>query len=39
MRDYDRIVAASQLVSSDDEHDPEGATIAFKRGSSQWPIS
>ncbi|HEY8788085.1 MAG TPA: TraR/DksA C4-type zinc finger protein [Actinopolymorphaceae bacterium] len=31
MRDYDRIVAASQLVSSDDEHDPERATIAFKR--------
>jgi len=30
-RDYDRIVAASQSVSSDDEHDPEGATIAFER--------
>lgn len=30
-RDYDRIVAASQLVSSDDEHDPEGSTIAFER--------
>lgn len=30
-RDVDRIVAASQLVSSDDEHDPEGSTIAFER--------
>lgn len=30
-RDVDRIVEASQLTSSDDEHDPEGATIAFER--------
>jgi RNA polymerase-binding transcription factor DksA len=30
-RSFDDIVAASELVSSDDEHDPEGATIAFER--------
>jgi DnaK suppressor protein len=30
-RDVNRIVAASQLTSSDDEHDPEGSTIAFER--------
>jgi DnaK suppressor protein len=30
-RDIARVVAASQLVSSDDEHDPEGSTIAFER--------
>ena len=30
-RDLDRIVEATQSVSTDDEHDPEGATIAFER--------
>jgi RNA polymerase-binding transcription factor DksA len=25
------LMAASQLVSTDDEHDPDGATIAFER--------
>ena len=30
-RDFDRFVEASQSVSTDDEHDPEGATIAFER--------
>jgi DnaK suppressor protein len=30
-RDFDRIVEASQSVSTDDEHDPEGSTIAFER--------
>ena len=30
-RDFDDIVAASESVSTDDEHDPEGATIAFER--------
>jgi DnaK suppressor protein len=25
------IVASSELVATDDEHDPEGATIAFER--------
>lgn len=25
------IMAASELVATDDEHDPEGATIAFER--------
>jgi DnaK suppressor protein len=30
-RDVGRIVAAAQLTSADDEHDPEGATIAFER--------
>jgi DnaK suppressor protein len=25
------IVASTQLVATDDEHDPEGATIAFER--------
>jgi RNA polymerase-binding transcription factor DksA len=25
------IVAATELVATDDEHDPEGATIAFER--------
>ena len=29
--DFDEIVAASQSVATDDEHDPEGATIAFER--------
>ncbi len=30
-RDFDGIVASSELTSTDDEHDPEGATIAFER--------
>lgn len=30
-RDFDRIVDASLMVGNDDEHDPEGATIAFER--------
>ena len=30
-RDFDRFVEASRSVSTDDEHDPEGATIAFER--------
>ncbi len=30
-RDFDGIVDSSALVAVDDEHDPEGATIAFER--------
>jgi DnaK suppressor protein len=30
-RDHERIVAASADSNADDEHDPEGATIAFER--------
>jgi RNA polymerase-binding protein DksA len=30
-RDFDDIVAASASAATDDEHDPEGATIAFER--------
>jgi len=30
-RDFDGIVDSSALVGADDEHDPEGATIAFER--------
>jgi DnaK suppressor protein len=30
-REYEEIVAASADANSDDEHDPEGATIAFER--------
>jgi RNA polymerase-binding transcription factor DksA len=30
-RDFERIVEAAQSVSTDDEHDPEGSTIAFER--------
>ncbi|WP_448638756.1 TraR/DksA family transcriptional regulator [Geodermatophilus sp. URMC 63] len=30
-REFDAIVAASQASNADDEHDPEGATIAFER--------
>jgi len=30
-RDLDQVKAASTLVATDDEHDPEGATIAFDR--------
>lgn len=29
--DYDGIVVASRDSNADDEHDPEGATIAFER--------
>ena len=29
--DYASVVAASQDTNADDEHDPEGATIAFER--------
>lgn len=29
--DFDDIVAASESVNTDDEHDPEGSTIAFER--------
>ena len=29
--DLEAIVEASRLVATDDEHDPEGATIAFER--------
>lgn len=30
-RDYGELVASSAQVGTDDEHDPEGATIAFER--------
>jgi RNA polymerase-binding transcription factor DksA len=30
-RDFGSIVAASQADNADDEHDPEGATIAWER--------
>ena len=30
-RDVDEIVAASAMVATDDEHDPEGSTIAYER--------
>ena len=30
-RDVDTIIEASQDVSTDDEHDPDGATIAYER--------
>lgn len=30
-RDFDGIVDSAALVATDDEHDPEGATIAFER--------
>jgi RNA polymerase-binding transcription factor DksA len=29
--DFDAIVASTELVSTDDEHDPDGSTIAFER--------
>ncbi|VVJ22139.1 Uncharacterised protein [Amycolatopsis camponoti] len=34
-RQRDEIVAASEFTSADDEHDPEGATIAFERAQVQ----
>ena len=30
-REYDGVVAASKSSNADDEHDPEGSTIAFER--------
>ena len=30
-RQFDDIVATAELSNTDDEHDPEGATIAFER--------
>jgi DnaK suppressor protein len=30
-REFDEVVAASTSSNADDEHDPEGATIAFER--------
>jgi RNA polymerase-binding transcription factor DksA len=30
-RSFDEVVAASESSNADDEHDPEGATIAFER--------
>jgi DnaK suppressor protein len=30
-REFDSVVAASQASNADDEHDPEGTTIAFER--------
>jgi DnaK suppressor protein len=30
-RQFDDIVAAAELSNADDEHDPEGTTIAFER--------
>jgi DnaK suppressor protein len=30
-REFDEVVAASKSSNADDEHDPEGATIAFER--------
>jgi DnaK suppressor protein len=30
-REFDEVVAASEASNADDEHDPEGATIAFER--------
>jgi DnaK suppressor protein len=30
-RDFDDIVASSEQANVDDEHDPEGSTIAFER--------
>jgi RNA polymerase-binding transcription factor DksA len=30
-RSFDELVAASESSNADDEHDPEGATIAFER--------
>ncbi len=31
VREFDQVVAAAQSANGDDEHDPEGATIAFER--------
>lgn len=32
-REFDSVVAAATDVATDDEHDPEGATLAFERAS------
>jgi DnaK suppressor protein len=34
-RDFDRIVDEAAIGSTDDEHDPEGATLAFERAQVQ----
>lgn len=34
-RDLDDVVAAAADVATDDEHDPEGATIAYERSRTQ----
>jgi RNA polymerase-binding transcription factor DksA len=34
-RDWEGIVESSALVGVDDEHDPEGATIAFERSQAE----
>jgi DnaK suppressor protein len=34
-RDFDGIVDAAASAGTDDEHDPEGATIAFERAPRQ----
>ena len=31
VRQHERVVAASEQSNADDEHDPEGSTIAFER--------
>ncbi|HSP37939.1 MAG TPA: TraR/DksA C4-type zinc finger protein [Frankiaceae bacterium] len=31
LRERDGIVASAELTGTDDEHDPEGATLAFER--------
>lgn len=35
MHQWDGIVEASALTTNDDEHDPEGATVAFERAQVQ----
>ena len=35
MRQWDGIVEASALTTNDDEHDPEGVTVAFERAQAQ----
>lgn len=37
-RDFDMIVEASAQSNADDEHDPEGATIAYERAQVQSHI-
>ncbi|HWC33897.1 MAG TPA: TraR/DksA C4-type zinc finger protein [Mycobacteriales bacterium] len=34
-RDLDDVIAAAADVATDDEHDPEGATIAYERSRTQ----
>lgn len=36
-RDFDDIVEAAELTSTDDEHDPDGATIAYERAKA-WAL-